>query len=224
MPPSILEPVPTGSAYAMNAPRLYYLDDIPTPYRLGVQRRVAVEWGGPMRIAYCAASEPGREWTFDFSGLDVEWLPGKQWRPARQVNPMSLKWNAGVSDSLTAFRPDIVVLSGYVHPTVYMAARWCRMNHVPYGIASETTARSTTMSGPRWLLKKALAGWLVEGMAFGLPTGREAAEYLRALGASDKPMHFFPNTPNTTPIVNVADSIRTSDGGAALRALSLIHI
>jgi glycosyltransferase involved in cell wall biosynthesis len=145
-------------------------------------------------------------------------LPGRQWRPARQVNPMSVKWNPAVTASLAAFRPDAVVLSGYVHPTVYMAARWCRANGVPYAIASETTARSTTMSGPKWLVKKALAGWLVKGMAFGLPTGREAAAYMKALGAGEKPMRFFPNTPDTAPIVAAAEAIRAGDGGAALRA------
>jgi glycosyltransferase involved in cell wall biosynthesis len=202
----------------MTARRLYYLDDIPTPYRVGVQRRVAAEWGGPMRIAYCAASEPGRTWNLDLSDLDIEVLRGKQWRPARQVNPMSLKWNVGIWSSLAAFKPDVVVLSGYVHPTIYMAAYWCQKHGVPYAIASETTVRSTHLTGPRWYLKKIVAGWLVKRMAFGLPTGREAAEYFHTLGATDKPMYFFPNTPDTTLIVNEAESIKCRDGGNALRA------
>ena len=119
--------------------RLYYLDDIPTPYRLGVQRRIAQNWGSAFKIAYCAATEPGRNWTLDFSGLDVEILPGRQYRPKKQANPFSFKWNPTVAASLDAFRPDVVVLSGYVHPTMMRAARWCRRRHVPYAIVCETS-------------------------------------------------------------------------------------
>ncbi len=202
----------------MTSPRLYYLDDIPTPYRLGVQKRVAELWPGAFRLGFCAESEPGRDWTLDFGTIDVEILPGKQWRPAGQVNPFSIKWNPGVARALEAFRPDVVILSGYIHPTMWRAARWCIRNGVPYGISCETSARSSATSGWRWRVKRAVAGWMVRTMAFGLPVGREAAAYLARFGPSDAPMHFFPNTPDTSAIVAEADRLATSGGEAALRA------
>ncbi|MDP2024891.1 glycosyltransferase family 4 protein [Sulfuriferula sp.] len=188
--------------------RLYYLDDIPTPYRLGVQRRIGEQWLGSFKITYCAASEPGRDWSFDFGDLDVEILPGRQYRPPNQVNPMSVKWNPSVRASLAAFRPDVVVLSGYLHPTMYLAALWCRQNGVPYAVACETSARSTTTTGAKGRIKRGVAGWLVRGMAFGLPVGQEAGEYLRSLGSPDAPLHYFPNTPDTSIIVEAAEQIR----------------
>lgn len=202
----------------MKRPRLFYLDDIPTPYRLGVQKRVAEHWPGDFRLAFCAESEPGRDWTLDYGDLAPEFLAGQQWRPPGQVNPFSYKWNPVIGRTLDAWRPDVVILSGYVHPTMWRAARWCRRNGVPYGVSCETSARSSATSGWRWAVKRAISGWLVRGMAFGLPVGREAAEYLRAFGPSQAPMHYFPNTPDTAPIVAEAERLAATGGEGPLRA------
>lgn len=188
--------------------RLYYLDDIPTPYRLGVHRQIAANWTGPFKLAFCSGSEPGREWDLDLSGLDAEILAGVQYRPKMQRNPFSFKWNPKVIASITKFNPDVVVLSGYVQPTMQLVAWWCRLKDKPYGIASETSWRSSVMSGWRWHLKKILFGSAISNMAFGLPVGREAEAYLRAMGAKTAPMYYFPNTPDAATIAAAADQIR----------------
>lgn len=198
-------------------PRLYYLDDIPTPYRLGVQRRIAEDWPGAFKLAYCAAGEPGRAWSLDFSGLDIEILLGRQYRPRRQVNPFSFKWNPSVAASLQSFRPDAVVLCGYVHPTMHLAARWCRKNKVPYGVTCETSARNSKTTGLKWQLKQAVAASVAGGMAFGLPVGHEAGDYLQRLGKTSVPMFYFPNTPDTGSIAAAAGRMQDADTEEALR-------
>jgi glycosyltransferase involved in cell wall biosynthesis len=197
--------------------RLYYLDDIPTPYRLVVQRRVADCWKGAFKIAFCAAAEAGRDWSFDFTGLDVEVLAGLQYRPKNQVNPFSFKWNPTVLRSLRAYRPDVVVLSGYVHPTMLLAAHWCQRHNVPYGSASESSARNSADSGFRWQLKRRVASWMVRGMSFGLPVGREAGGYLRGLGPTEVPMYYFPNTPDAFAIAAEAERMVKGDAQINLR-------
>jgi glycosyltransferase involved in cell wall biosynthesis len=189
--------------------RLFYLDDIPTPYRLSTQRRLAATWGTEFKIAYCATSEPGRNWSLDFSGLDVEFLAGFQFRLPRQVNPFSFKFNVSVLRSIRAYCPDIVIVSGYVHPTVHLAARWCRQHQIPYAIASESTARSSVNAGLKWYLKKQVVFSMISGMSFGLPTGKEAADYLRTLGAGAAPMYYFPNTTDTTRTKAEAEKAKT---------------
>ena len=198
--------------------RLYYLDDIPTPYRLDVHRRIAELWPGQYKLAFCAASEPGRNWSFDFGGLDVEILPGAQHRPRRQVNPISVKLNPRVWHSLDSFRPHVVAISGYMQPTAYIAAAWCRRHRVPYGVSCETSLRSTSTERLRGVAKRLIAGWIVRNMSFGLPVGREAADYLIFLGAREAPMFFFPNTPDVSRIAAKAERIRNSRNAAALRA------
>lgn len=198
-------------------PRLLYVDDIPTPYRLGVHRLVAQRWPGAYKLLFMAGDEPGRDWDFDFTGLDVEILSGRQFRPRGQVNPFSFKWNPGIGRAMDAFRPDVVALSGYVQPTIVRAARWCLGRGVPYGIACETSCRSTACSGWRWQARRTALGWIVRNMAFGLPVGREAADYLRRFGPSAAPMQFFPNTPDTSTIIAEADRVRVQGLEAALR-------
>lgn len=200
-----------------DGPRLYYLDDIPTPYRLGVHQRIAELWPGRFRLAFCAASEPGRTWDLDLGMLDTEILPGFQYRPPRQANPMSVKFNPLVWRSLDAFRPDVVAVSGYVHPTIHLAAAWCRMHRVPYGVSCETSRRDTVMGGLKARLKKRIASSVVRGMAFGLPVGRDAAQYLELLGAKGAPMFHFPNTPNAAAIAAAAEQTRRSGAEQTLR-------
>lgn len=197
--------------------RLYNLCDIPTPYGVGVQRYIVPQWPGDYKIAYCASAEPGREWTFNFEGLNVEILNGYQFRPKRQVNPISIKWNPSVWKSLNTFRPDVVVLSGYFHPTMYLAALWCRLRAVPYGITCETSCRNTTSRGAKWLIKRLVAGWIVRNMAFGLPVGREAANYLRLMGARRSPLFSFPNTPDTSLVIRQATQAKIPDNEERIR-------
>lgn len=198
--------------------RLFYLDDIPTPYRLSVQSEIAAAWPGPFRIAYCAASEPGRTWNLDFSGLDVEFLSGWQYRPKRQVNPFSFKINPGILRALSAWRPDVVVLSGYVQPTMLLAGLWCLWHKIPYGIASETSSISSPKLGLRLRVKKGAIGWLIRGMRFGLPVGGAAAVYFKLLGATSTPMFEFPNTPDNRVIAARAAKFRASDGSVTVRS------
>jgi glycosyltransferase involved in cell wall biosynthesis len=200
-----------------DTPRLLYLDDIPTPYRLDVQRRVAELWPGAFRIVFCAAGEPGREWDIDLSGLDTTVLAGRQWRPVGQSNPFSFKWNPDIIKELASFEPDVVILSGYAHPTMQRAARWCQRSLIPYGMTCETSFRNSACSGLRWRVKRHFAAWLVRGMAFGLPVGREAAAYLRHLGPSNAPMYLFPNTPDTTLFRETAERINASCSDVSIR-------
>ncbi len=198
-------------------PRLLYIDDIPTPYRLGVHRLVARRWRGPYKLLFLAGAEPGRDWDFDFTGLDVEILPGRQFRPPRQINPFSIKWNPSIVRTMEEFRPDVVALSGYIHPPIIRAARWCLTQRVPYAVVCETSRLSTACSGWRWRTRRAILGWIVRNMAFGLPVGRQAADYLRSFGPTDAPMHYFPNTPDTSAIVAEADRVHGEGRERALR-------
>jgi glycosyltransferase involved in cell wall biosynthesis len=204
---------------AIKQPRLLYIDDIPTPYRIGVQKQVARQWDGQFKVLFCAPSEPGRTWDLDLSGIDHTVLRGWQWRPKGQINPFSFKYNPDVIKQLVLYDPDVVVLAGYAHPTMIRAAAWCRQRNIPYGVTCETSARSTAISGPRWHLRRGMIGWIIRNMAFGLPVGREAASYLRMLGSADAPMCFFPNTPDTAPFVAASRALRDDPAKAVeLRA------
>lgn len=183
--------------WVLRMARLLYIDDTPTPYRIGPFQKISELWSGEFKVLFCAESEPDRSYELDLGAFDSCVMPGLSWRPYGQRNPFSFKWNPGIIEEMEAFQPDVVVLSGYAQPTIVRAALWCRRRGIPYGITCETSALSTSTSGMRWRLRRAIAGPIVSNMSFGLPVGRYAADYLRLIGRKDKPMFFFPNTPDT---------------------------
>lgn len=199
----------------MGGPRFLYLDDIPTPYRLGVFRRFSQLFPGTLRIAFLAGAEPGRSWNLSFAGLDAVVLTGRQWRPPRQRTPFSYKWNPGISAFIRAFRPDVAAVSGYIHPSIQVATHVFRRCGVPYGVASESSALQGRPAGWKWSLKRSLVGPLVRGMSFGLPCGSQAEDFLRLLGARSQPMFRFPNTPDEREVARAAQAVAAPHAAAA---------
>lgn len=184
--------------------KFLYIDDIPTPYRLGVMRYFASIFTGEFKVLFCAHSEPGREWKLDFGSLNYEVLHGYQWRPKKQKNPFSFKWNPEITKKIRRFSPDIVVISGYVHPTMQFASWFCRKNNIPYGMVSESSFLQSKPTGMKWKLKKLLLSPYIKNMSFALPVGKLAETYLRELGAKDIPMYYFPNCPDIEPITKLS--------------------
>lgn len=186
--------------------KILYIDDIPTPYRIGIHRQLSIS-EDTYRVLFCAPDEPGRSWNLNFSGLNYEILNGWQIRPPRQENPFSFKYNPGVSKAMHQFQPDVVILSGYVHPTMWRAASWCRHNRVPYGIASESSQITASKSSFKTWLKNTLMGPVIRGATFGLPVSRAAGEHLKNLANNKKLATFqFPNTPDISAIQAVVDT------------------
>ena len=124
-----------------------YLDDIPTPYRLGVHQRIQQQADFEYHVLFCAKSEPGRSWQLDYGKLNHSFLDSWQFRPPGQVNPISLKLSKRLGKTLESLAPDVMVLSGYASPTMLMAARWCRKRRIPYGMACETSHQSQVSRG-----------------------------------------------------------------------------
>jgi glycosyltransferase involved in cell wall biosynthesis len=199
----------------MASQRLLYVDDIPTPYRLGVFRRFAARFDGVFRVAFLAAGEPGRDWTLSFTGLDVEILKARQWRPSRQRTPFSYKWNPDMRRCIAAFRPSVAAVSVYIHPSVQFATHVFRCRGIPYGMASESSFLQGGRGTWRFRAKRALLGPMVRALRFGLPCGSQAEAYLRALGADHQPMFRFPNTPDTQAVQAAATTVGAPGEAAA---------
>jgi glycosyltransferase involved in cell wall biosynthesis len=190
--------------------KILYLDDIPTPYRLGIHRRISAIHEYQYQVVFCASEEPGRTWELDFTGIEYRVLTGWKCRPPGQVNPFSYKLNMGVTKLFSDYRPDVVVLSGYVHPTMWLAASWCRRNGIPYGVTSESSTYTESKSRIKKWVKSLMMRPVVRGAAFGLPVSGAAGDQLREMADNKAlPIFMFPNTPDITLIQEV---INTSQG------------
>ena len=195
----------------MKNKKLVYIDDIPTPYRLDVHKAIAKKWEGEYKVLYLASEEPGRSWDLDFTNLDFEVIPGIQISLPFKSNPFAFKWNRLIYRYLNCIKPDYVVLSGYIHPSIIYAFYWCRKNRIPYGVACETSCLSTKCDGVSWQIKKRIFGSVVKNMSFGLPQGKDSAEYLNLLGNGSFPMFPFPNTPNPNRFIDLSKNLNKSN-------------
>jgi glycosyltransferase involved in cell wall biosynthesis len=184
--------------------KLLYIDDIPTPYRLGVFKLLKQNLSGTFKVLFCSKYEPDRNWKLNFSDLDYEILHGIKWRPKNQKNPISFKLNLNIISKIKKNNPAIVVLCGYMHPTMQLAAWYCRKKNIPYGVSCESSFLQSKTSGFKWKLKQKLLTPIINGMSFGLPVGSKAEEYLKALGAKKQPMYYFPNCPDVSDIVAIS--------------------
>ncbi|HJO92479.1 MAG TPA: glycosyltransferase family 4 protein [Victivallales bacterium] len=190
-----------------------FIDDIPTPYRLDVLKTFNKIYNNKIKVLFCANKEPDRSWDIDFGNLDYEILPGIIWRPKKQKNPISYKLNLSIISNIKKYTPSAVVLSGYIQPTMQLAAWHCRKNKIPYGITCESSFLQGKPEGLKWKIKKMVLKPIINGMSFGLPMGIKAEEYLRSLGAKRQPMYHFPNCPNVSNVVNIANNKKNYEAG-----------
>lgn len=187
--------------------KIYYLDDIPTPYRIGVFKKLSEKLPQEFKVGFCAKAEPGRTWELAIDGFDHEFLSGFQFRPPFQMNPFSFKVNFSVLKALRIYKPDVVVMSGYTHPTVFLVALYCIVKKIPFGVASETNEHCSATNGIRWFIKKLITFPIISKMSFGLPTGSQSENYFKKLGCKNIPYGHFPNTPDITPIDNMRSKL-----------------
>jgi len=197
--------------------RVFYIDDIPTPYRLSVFRKITERYEGEFKIGFCADAEPGRTWELNFDEINSECIKGFQWRPPFQINPFSIKINLSIISVLNTYKPDLVIMSGYTHPTIFLAVLYCWIRKIPFGIVSETNEHCSSISGIRWWIKKIVIYPIIHLMSFGLPTGSQAKDYFVKLGCKNIPYFYFPNTPDISPIKKARTNVGSSINKAYIK-------
>ena len=186
-----------------------YVDDIPTPYRVGVHQRVRERGLFEYHVLFCAAEEPGRQWNLDLQESDELFtvLEGKQYRPAGQLNPFSFKFNFSVLAALKRRSPDVVILSGYAHPTMWLAAYWCLRHRIRFGITTESSSQTTSRNPVLAVARQLVVRLLFSKIHFGLAVSQRAGHDLRTLVHNDQlPVFPFPNTPDVDQIERILET------------------
>lgn len=89
--------------------------------------------------------------------------------------------NPTVANALEEFRPDVVQLFGYSSRTMWRASRWCKKNHVPVLLYSDSNASA---SRPFWkrVAKSLIIKQFYRGVSGALYTGDNNRDYHRQFG------------------------------------------
>jgi glycosyltransferase involved in cell wall biosynthesis len=210
--PPPMDPCATGL-------RVAWVAEIPVPYRLGLYRRLREEAGIDLRLLFCAADQPDRDWELSLAGLPHVILPGRT-LGANPREQFFLRANPRIWRELTSFRPDVVVVGGYAHLTMQWAMLWCRWTGTPYVINSESHHRRAR-SGLLRALKRLPVRLFVRNAAAALPAGTLAREYLVSYGGPRERMFLFPNTCDVARLARASERARGQR--AALRQSLHLH-
>src|SRR4051794_29297178 len=103
------------------------------PYSYPVLERIAASEGIELHVLYCRRSLPGRGVAPAPPAVDHEFLPSTGLVHVRnEVRELDL--NPTVVARLQRLSPDLVVVSGYVQPTMLLAMAWAKVRGRRYGI------------------------------------------------------------------------------------------
>jgi glycosyltransferase involved in cell wall biosynthesis len=122
--------------------RLALVTNIPAPYRVPVLNRIAALPGVTLRAFYGARSEPDRQWDLPAFEHDAVFLPGRiVERHGRYIHHNPAVWGA-----LRAFRPDVVVTTGY-NPLHLVAWGYTLLHRCKHVVMTDGTDASEAALG-----------------------------------------------------------------------------
>lgn len=139
--------------------RLAIIATHPIPYYVPLYRALARQEGVDVRAFFASrvglnkTVDPGMGveivWKTDLlSGYQQEFLPNAE--NIRTTYPSEVD-NPGVGVSLARFRPDVVLIHGYLWKTAMRALAWCRHKRVPAMMISDGSLHSGTGALKGWL-------------------------------------------------------------------------
>lgn len=149
---NVREDIPKGARMAIIATH-------PIPYYVPLYRALARQGNLDVRAFFASrvgldnTVDPGMgveiAWKTDLlSGYQQEFLPGAE--KIRTTHPREVD-NPGVGASLARFRPDVLLMHGYMWRTAMRALAWCRYKHVPAMMISDGSLHSGTGAFKAWL-------------------------------------------------------------------------
>ena len=168
---------------------------IPTPYRDAFWNHFSQHAHTRLHVIYCAKGKADRPWksdwekqfTFSFpKGINlIAWLSRES----------SMFFNPAILSCLNKSDPDVILVGGYNHLTMWMAMLWAFLKKTPFLLMSETRGlRPGSEKDP--FFKAKLLKWLAKHSSGALPTGILAEGYLLKNGWNKQSLFRLPNVPD----------------------------
>jgi glycosyltransferase involved in cell wall biosynthesis len=179
--------------------RLVIITNIPAPYRVPVYNRIAAEPGIDLMALYAARTEPDRQWDLQpFAHQHAFLKPNMVERAGRYIHN-----NADVWRALAAFKPDVVLTTGF-NPTHLYAWAYTLLHRCHHVAMTDGTVDSEAGLGRlHRLVRRLVFGTSASFVAASQGGGR----LLQSYGVSASHIHYSPLCANTA-----VDWSQTTDG------------
>jgi len=179
--------------------------NIAPPYRVPTWNALARS-GVDLRVFLCAQSHPDRLWQTDLSdhAFDHEVLDGASLYVRKLETGLRLRWS--IRRRLEAFAPERIVLTGYLPPTLLLAALYGRQHDVPVIDWWGTHDMSSRFSATPFELVRRLPLRLMDGF---VTYGSLATEYLRGRGVQEDRIVTGTNTVDVEEVARLVDRVRS---------------
>ena len=175
--------------------RIAVVTPIPTPYRDAFWNVVAALPDVELHVLYCASGKADRPWKKTWK-MSYHHIFMQGWNLASWKSREASQYlNPGVVSHLNRIRPEIILIGGYNHLTMFLAMWWAIKNRVAFYMMCETF-RFEQGNRLGAVLKRKLLCAIAKQSAGGFPTGEAAARYLKAHGWKDNALSYLPNVPD----------------------------
>ena len=135
--------------------RVAIVTNIPAPYRLRVFEVLSADSQIELKVIFCSEREPDRNWDLCAARFDQVHLRER----FISYRGRFIHFNPDVWSALRAFRPDVVITTGFnpTHLLAYAYARWYGAEHV--AMTDGTFESEEKLSGlHRWIRRNVYAG------------------------------------------------------------------
>ena len=196
---------PTGK------PHIAIVYPVPVPYSFPVLERIAAAPDFDTTVYYCRRALSARGTAVPSARLRFPHVFLRNLgfvNVGREVRELDL--NPSLPLTLERGHHALVVLSGFVQPTMLLGMTWARARRRPYALMSES--HGLRERGPlRAAVRDAVVHRLVTNAALLLPTGELAEHELLRLGGRERAIARFPHVPD-------AETFHTRDRSQAREA------
>lgn len=188
--------------------KLAIITELIAPYRIPVFNALAHKKEVDLHVIFLSENDPSmRQWRVYKDEITFAYAVLAHWRTP-QFAGSKLLLNRGMSRSLSAFAPDVILCGGYNYPASWQAAYWAANHQVPFLLWSESTALDARKRNPAVEMLK--ARFLNLCCAFVVP-GIAAANYLRSLNVTDELIFTAPNAVDNRLFCMEAERSRESE-------------
>jgi glycosyltransferase involved in cell wall biosynthesis len=180
---------------------------IPTPYRDAFWNHFCQQPDLSLHVIYCAKGKADRPWKSDWTKHYTYCFPKGFNLLSWKSKDSSLFFNPGTLTHLNQSKPDVILVNGYNHLTMWMTMIWAFIRKTPFLLMSETRGlRPGRKKDP--LLKALLLKWLAKHSSGALPTGQQAESYLLDHGWNKASLFRFPNVPDIDFLISKVHELK----------------